>query len=82
MKSCITFLSLVTWQLGLVEREINDILRGITTQLRKKQPVNINKKLVTDERQPLQQRDIKNDDVCPICQDELLDKHLPVTFCK
>ncbi|KAL5006572.1 hypothetical protein ScPMuIL_015378 [Solemya velum] len=72
----------VTWQQGLVEREINDILRGITAQLQKKQPINIHRKLVKDDRQALQQREIKDDDVCPICQDELLNKHLPVTYCK
>ncbi len=30
----------------------------------------------------IEQRPIGEDDVCPICQDELLEKHLPVTYCK
>lgn len=30
----------------------------------------------------LAQRPISEEDVCPICQEELLSKHLPVTYCK
>lgn len=79
----------VTWQLGLVEREINDILFGATAKQRKT-PV---RRWTTsgppgttgfnaDGRPTIQQREIGDDDCCPICQDELLGKHQPVTFCK
>ena len=30
----------------------------------------------------VKQREIAPDDVCPICQEELLAKRLPVTFCR
>ncbi|XP_074659331.1 E3 ubiquitin-protein ligase Zswim2-like [Tubulanus polymorphus] len=73
----------VTWQLGLVEREIGDLLQGIMTQQIAKadRPTSA---IYTgaDNKQALQQREILIDDVCPICQDELLDKHEPVTYCK
>lgn len=79
----------VTWQLGLVEREINDILFGATAKQRKT-PV---RRWTTsgppgttgfnaDGRPTIQQREIGDDDCCPICQDELLGKHQPVTYCK
>ncbi|XP_061186104.1 E3 ubiquitin-protein ligase ZSWIM2-like isoform X2 [Saccostrea echinata] len=76
----------VTWQLGLVEREINEILFG--TRQRKPQrrwatsgPPDTTGQLA-DGRPTIQQREIKEEDCCPICQDELLQKHQPVTFCK
>ena len=79
--------SSVSWQKGLVEREINQILRGITEQMRKRVPTAISRwrrplSKDSDSREAIPQRDIKDDDVCPICQDELLEKRLPVTYCK
>jgi hypothetical protein len=35
-----------------------------------------------DGKPVLEQRTIDEEDVCPICQDELLAKRLPVTYCK
>ena len=35
-----------------------------------------------DGKPVIKQREIGEDDVCPICQDELLAKRLPVTYCK
>lgn len=77
----------VSWQKGLVEREINSILRGLTQQMRKKVPTAVSRwrrplSSDSDAREVLPQRDIAEDDVCPICQDELLLKRLPVTYCK
>lgn len=85
----------ITWQLGLVEREINELLRG---QLANQQPRPSaaarqyaalaspgTDQHTEEEEKPagmLEQRPISDDDVCPICQDELLAKHLPVTYCK
>ncbi|XP_064614555.1 E3 ubiquitin-protein ligase ZSWIM2-like [Liolophura sinensis] len=78
----------VSWQLGLVEREINAVLRGqmapdATRARQRHTPVH--KKLITnaaDGRTVLEQKEISEEDVCPICQEELLEKKLPVTFCK
>ncbi|XP_045216191.2 uncharacterized protein LOC123566297 isoform X2 [Mercenaria mercenaria] len=77
----------MSWQKGLVEREINEILRGITQQMRKKVPTAVARwrrpmSSDSDAREVIPQRDIADDDVCPICQDELLAKRLPVTYCK
>ena len=81
----------VTWQLGLVEREINEILRGVLArQEARPRPgarkyANIAAQMGRDpesDQAVLPQREIGEDDVCPICQEELLAKHLPVTYCK
>ncbi|XP_050419026.1 E3 ubiquitin-protein ligase Zswim2 [Patella vulgata] len=75
----------LTWQLGLVEREINEILRGtVQQQQRRQQEKKVHRTVLqaADGRSVVGQRDISEDDVCPICQDELLAKHLPVTYCK
>ena len=67
----------IIWQLGLIEREISEILLG---HLRKQSPVHSSSK--TGE-QAIIQRDIRPDDVCPICQDDLLsDTQKTLTYCK
>ncbi|XP_064648018.1 E3 ubiquitin-protein ligase Zswim2-like isoform X2 [Lineus longissimus] len=76
----------VTWQLGLVEREINELLRGLLVRQQQRTPRRqINKDVaiaMVENQETLDQREISEEDVCPICQDELLLKHEPVTFCK
>ena len=78
----------MSWQLGLVEREINEIIRGVTQQA---QPSAVARKLAgaandasaeKDKSGTIPQREIGQEDVCPICQEELLAKHLPVTYCR
>ena len=67
----------VIWQLGLIEREINEILLG---HLRRQSPVHSS---AQPSDQKTVQRDIGPDDVCPICQDELLGaSQQSLTFCK
>ncbi|XP_069887015.1 E3 ubiquitin-protein ligase ZSWIM2 [Dipodomys merriami] len=68
------------FQLGLLEGEINDLLRGIhqvPTPLQRRSAV-------TEEEEDgsLAQRDIGSEDICSICQEVLLEKKLPVTFCR
>jgi E3 ubiquitin-protein ligase ZSWIM2 len=83
-------LILVSWQLGLVEREINEILRGLPAAQGVHSGANartlssgvIKANQESSATGTVAQREITEDDVCPICQDELLGKHLPVTFCK
>ncbi|XP_076785077.1 E3 ubiquitin-protein ligase ZSWIM2 isoform X2 [Arvicanthis niloticus] len=69
------------FQLGLTEGEINDLLRGIhqvqTPQLR----ASAETAHVEDDGY-LKQKDISAGDICPICQEVLLEKRLPVTFCR
>ncbi|CAL1533867.1 unnamed protein product [Lymnaea stagnalis] len=75
----------LTWQLGLVEREINEILRGrVTSEQHRVRQAQPSQKVVEtyDGRNIVEQRDIADEDVCPICQEELLAKKLPVTYCK
>ncbi|RDD38628.1 E3 ubiquitin-protein ligase Zswim2 [Trichoplax sp. H2] len=74
----------IAFQLSLVEREINEILRG-THVYTNTSSSNKDKKLVNDtddKRKTIQQREITKEDVCPICQEELLDTSEPVTYCK
>jgi len=80
----------VSWQLGLVEREINELLQqGSTTQ----QPQHPACRQPTASADAVNnssgsaagtvpQREISEDDICPICQEELLANHQPVTFCR
>ncbi|CAK8689624.1 unnamed protein product [Clavelina lepadiformis] len=70
----------LSFQLGLVEREINEILRGPRSQ--KKQ--NLTNETINNDygKEVLKQRDLTDDDVCPICQEPLLENRQPVTFCR
>ncbi|XP_033639641.1 uncharacterized protein LOC117300072 [Asterias rubens] len=86
----------ITYQLGLVEREINEILRGIKQRSRQSSQVPDHRSTQnhkpsasassssnqSDGREVLAQREITEDDVCPICQDELLNAREPVTYCR
>ncbi|KER27971.1 hypothetical protein T265_13683, partial [Opisthorchis viverrini] len=76
----------ICWQLGLCEREIIDLLDGKHS----KRNANLVQNKFEDSQDPenqkegpLKQRRISPDDLCPICQDELLSKQrFPVTFCR
>jgi len=68
-----------------VEREINHLLQGgITQQAAHSQLMSSADTLNNAEPAAgtVPQREISNDDICPICQEELLAKHQPVTFCR
>lgn len=83
----ILFKKKVSWQLGLNEREINQIIRGDTSQEKRVQVKNAQKAAAntnekTSTSNGIEQRPITESDVCPICQDELLAKKLPVSFCR
>ena len=75
----------VTWQLGLVEREVGELLRGVRAQ-QARRVANSNSRpksrLMTPAGVEKEQREITADDVCPICQEEFLTKRDPVTYCK
>ncbi|XP_071812261.1 uncharacterized protein [Apostichopus japonicus] len=78
-----------SFQLGLVEREINALLRG-RTQQESRQKRNVAKakiesgsaNAVGNGKEVLPQREITQEDVCPICQDEFLATREPVTYCR
>jgi len=71
-----------TYQSGLVPREIDELLSG--THIKERPP--------TARRTPpaarqessenINRRQLEEDDVCPICQEELLEVRLPVTWCR
>ncbi|XP_069492269.1 E3 ubiquitin-protein ligase ZSWIM2 [Ambystoma mexicanum] len=68
-----------TCQAGLVEREINSILRGLhSTAPAARKP----QTSAAAEQAKGRQKELDSEDVCPICQDELLRRRLPVTYCR
>ncbi|XP_004601269.2 E3 ubiquitin-protein ligase ZSWIM2 [Sorex araneus] len=68
-------------QLGLVEGEINDLLRGIHQARTHGQEMK-EENLPIEEDGYIKQKEIGSDDICSICQEVLLEKRLPVTFCR
>ncbi|XP_022423980.1 E3 ubiquitin-protein ligase ZSWIM2 [Delphinapterus leucas] len=68
-------------QLGLVEREISDLLRGIHRVQTPQQGRN-NENAQIEEDGYIKQKEISSDDICSICQEVLLEKKVPVTFCR
>ncbi|XP_045152979.1 E3 ubiquitin-protein ligase ZSWIM2 [Echinops telfairi] len=69
------------FQLGLVEGEISDLLRG-THRVRTPQPETNGETTPIEEDGHIKQKEIDPEDVCSICQEVLLEKKLPVTFCR
>lgn len=72
---------LAAFQLGLTEGKINDLLRGIHQVQTPKHGAR-DENTCVEEDGCLKQKDIGAEDVCPICQELLLEKRLPVTFCR
>ncbi len=68
----------VSFQLGLVEREINEVLQGY---LRWQKPTESGQSNQSSGSHATQ-KEVGPDDVCPICQDELLGRRQPLTYCK
>ncbi|KAM4868702.1 E3 ubiquitin-protein ligase ZSWIM2 [Urocitellus parryii] len=68
------------FQLGLVEGEINDLLRGVH-QVQTPQPGTSENAHVKEDGY-IKQKEIDSEDICSICQEVLLQKRLPVTFCR
>lgn len=67
-----------------MERQILEVLHGlhkVKTPRPEDQPPPEPQDLA-EEDGSLRQRDIREDDVCPICQEELLRKRLPVVHCR
>lgn len=70
---------LVVFQKALVEREINEIIQGIHVQRRREIATD---EVLLDQKNTLAAKSITDEDVCPICQEELLDHKEPLTHCK
>ena len=68
-----------------MEREINEVIRGsYSRSSRAAKRRNSEKDIcsASDSREKLKQKQIEEQDVCPICQDEFLQKPEPITYCK
>lgn len=67
-----------------MEREINEVMRGSYSRSSRTAKRRSSEKDMTasDSREKLKQKQIEEQDVCPICQDELLQKPEPITYCK
>lgn len=79
----ITVWILVIFQLSLVEREINEVMKGGYSRSNRSKRKDSGKDMAnSDDREKLKQKQIEEEDVCPICQDELLRKPEPLTYCK
>ncbi|XP_068542566.1 E3 ubiquitin-protein ligase ZSWIM2 isoform X1 [Anas acuta] len=68
---------------GLLEREIEEILE----RLHQKPTQNAKQTLLSqtpheEHDRCIHQKEIDKEDVCPICQEELLKKMLPITYCR
>ena len=74
---------IVIFQLSLVEREINEVMRGCHARSNRKHEHNAGKsQSVSNGREKLKQKNIETEDVCPICQEEFLKHPEPLTYCK
>lgn len=73
----------VVYQLGLVEREISEVVRGSFANNKTNKETGSNRRYKeTDSREKLSKKEITEDDVCPICQEDLRDQIQPTTYCK
>ncbi|XP_038645136.1 E3 ubiquitin-protein ligase ZSWIM2 [Scyliorhinus canicula] len=73
-----------SFQLGLVDREIEILLNSLHTEQSVQPPTRKSKIKQNDEGMvgAVCQKEIDPEDVCPICQEELLKKKQPVTYCR
>ncbi|NWY03219.1 ZSWM2 ligase, partial [Nothoprocta ornata] len=72
------------FKLGLLEREIEDMLQRLQRRqtLSPQQTTFLPTLNEQDEMLFIRQKEISREDVCPICQEELLKMMLPITFCR
>lgn len=64
-----------------MEGEISNLLRGIPQVQTPQQGTN-DENAQIEEDGYIKQKEIGSDDICSICQEVLLEKKLPVTFCR
>ncbi|KAJ8349572.1 hypothetical protein SKAU_G00247020 [Synaphobranchus kaupii] len=68
-------------QLGLVDRQINEMVQGLHTA-RTPRTEDPPTPLLTEEDGCVKQKEVEAEDVCPICQEDLMGKRLPVSYCR
>ena len=64
-----------------MEREINDLLQGIHRVQTPQREMNDENPQIEEDGY-IKHKEISSDDICSICQEVLLEKKLPVTFCR
>ncbi|NXW83450.1 ZSWM2 ligase, partial [Alopecoenas beccarii] len=70
-------------KLGLLEREIEDVLQRLhQEQTQNSEEPLFSQTLHQESDRCIDQKEIDEEDVCPICQEELLKKMLPITYCR
>ncbi|XP_007957814.1 E3 ubiquitin-protein ligase ZSWIM2 [Orycteropus afer afer] len=69
------------FQLGLMEAEISDLLRGIH-RVQTPQPGTNEENTHVEEDGCIKQKEVGSEDICSICQEVLLEKKLPITYCR
>ncbi|CAF0973882.1 unnamed protein product [Adineta ricciae] len=87
--TCSTFQrnqDLFLWQRGLVEREINELLRGLSSDEEERRKFYRRHRAKsgdgTNVNNEVDQRPIGENDICPICQEEFFAKQMPTTYCR
>lgn len=75
------------FQYGLAERHILELLQGLhvtktTSPNERENSAGLSCPEPSEEDGGIRQKDVEKDDICPICQEDLLLKKLPVTYCK
>ena len=68
------------YQLGLCERELQNVLNGSQQQINKK--VAVTSSSAGGAKDTIKQKAIEKDDVCPICQEEIYKKKNNLIFCR
>lgn len=66
----------------MVEREIGEVVRGLFTNTGGNKPTTRKTDGESDSREKLSKKEITEDDVCPICQEDLFGQTQPTTYCK
>ncbi|ESO13036.1 hypothetical protein HELRODRAFT_188076 [Helobdella robusta] len=72
----------VSWQLGLCERDVNMLLKNAKSKSRTSK--DLKTETFKSEIKPklIEQREITDEDSCPICQEDLLGSPQKITFCR
>ena len=72
----------VTFQLGLVQREINELLHGNHTNQQQSSEQQATPTNQSNLSNCVVRRAITGEEVCPICQEEFSSRQLAITYCK
>ncbi|XP_061082942.1 E3 ubiquitin-protein ligase ZSWIM2 [Conger conger] len=72
-------------QLGLVDRQISEMVQDLhsaQTPCTEDPLTPILTPILTEEDGYVKQKEVEAEDVCPICQEDLMGKRLPVSYCR